>query len=53
MSPRLAVPVRAALPNLAILEHGGACGAAGPASAPSSGLGEAPPGARRAKAAAR
>ena len=40
----------AALPNLAVLDQGGACGAAGPASAPGSALG-GPPGARRATSA--
>ena len=38
----------AALPNLAVFDQGGAYGAAGPASAPASGLREAPAGARRA-----
>ena len=37
-----------ALPNLAVFDQGGACGAAGPASAPGSALG-GPPGARRAR----
>src|SRR5438876_466074 len=37
----------AALPNLAVLDQGGACGTAGPVSAPGSAL-AGPPGARRA-----
>ena len=45
--PRLFALVRAALPNLAVFDQGGACGAAGPASAPGSALG-GPPSARRA-----